>query len=512
MNLNMVNRRKLGMLTAAVSLIVAVVEGALSLVRTREILFTFGDSTNAILQVAVQITAYLVLIESGMTVAYQLKLYKPLEENDTRRISALFWGLQKNLRSIVIKMLIVANICSFVYVFFLLNTDESSVYAFAIFFVMGLRFVSPYFFTLQERTILLANERGYIATAVQGILQCGTLLTEILLCKYTDFPLPIILFVYIIGVIFTKLLYVFYRKKFMGLKLDHSVEADLEPTGMTRDILVHQVSGMISSNTDNILLSVMNSLTNVTIYSSFSTVMNYPISLFNSIISSMKASVIIKIQKREKNAFDLYENVMKLSCYIMAVTTSVFFVQINKFIDLWIGERYELNDFCVLLFSIILFTQVVFNVLTIGVDAEGLYKETKKYAIAQAVTNFVLTLMLIPVCGIAGALIGTVVSVLVVKYPFMSMVVYRDVFHKRNTSIQILLSGVTATVIATILQLLVSGIWNKNTWITFILSSLVCGMLSFIAVTCWYIVMDRKMMRYFFGGFLRKLIAYKKSQ
>lgn len=63
----------------------------------------FGDSTNAIMQVAVQITAYLVLIESGMTAAYQLKLYKPLEQDDIDKVSALFFGLKRNLRNIAIK-------------------------------------------------------------------------------------------------------------------------------------------------------------------------------------------------------------------------------------------------------------------------------------------------------------------------------------------------------------------------------------------------------------------------
>lgn len=92
----------------------------------------------------------------------------------------------------------------------------------------------------------------------------------------------------------------FIEKRVLRINFNYLVEPDFEPSGMTKDILMHQVSGMISSNTDNILLSIMSSLTNVTIYSAFSTVMNYPALLLNSIIGSMKASVIIKVQKREK--------------------------------------------------------------------------------------------------------------------------------------------------------------------------------------------------------------------
>lgn len=80
----------------------------------------------------------------------------------------------------------------------------------------------------------------------------------------------------------------------------------------------------------------------------------------------------------------IYENVLKLSCLVMSIFTSVFFVQINNFVSLWIGNKYILENVCVLMFSIILFMNVVLNVLTIGVDAEGLYKETKMIAVGQA--------------------------------------------------------------------------------------------------------------------------------
>lgn len=96
---------------------------------------------------------------------------------------------------------------------FLLNINESRVAAFSIFFVMGLRFVSPYLLTLEERTILIANEKGYVSIAIQGILQCVTLVLEIMLCKFTELPLAAILCSYIVGVLIAKFIYVIYRKK-----------------------------------------------------------------------------------------------------------------------------------------------------------------------------------------------------------------------------------------------------------------------------------------------------------
>ena len=39
------NRKKLGILTAAIALLIAIIEGALSLCRTRVVLMTFGDET-----------------------------------------------------------------------------------------------------------------------------------------------------------------------------------------------------------------------------------------------------------------------------------------------------------------------------------------------------------------------------------------------------------------------------------------------------------------------------------
>lgn len=492
------NRKKLGILTAAIALLIAIIEGALSLWRTRVVLMTFGDETNAIMQVAVQITAYLVLLESGMTVAYQLKLYKPLSEKDKPRISSLMKGLKTNLWNIVIKMFITVNICSLIYVFFLLNTEACSKYeAFMIFFIMGLRFVSPYLLTLSEKTVLFACEKGYVANVFQGILQSGTLLIEILLCKYTSLPLVAILSSYIFAVIIVKFMYVWYRKKILNIEFEHDVVADLAPKEMTKDILLHQISGMVATNTDNILLSIMSSLTNVTIYSSYNTVLNYPVTLFTTITNSMKASVIIKIQNHDSNAFQTYENVLRLSSLVMAIVTSVFMVQINRFITLWVGEKYLLNSICIAFFSYILYNRVVLNVLTIGIDAKGYYKETKQYAIAQAIVNLGLTLLLIPLFGIEGALIGTVVSIALVKEPMMSRFVYKNVFGKKNNGSKIVYSGLISAVVAAIVSYLLTRKVEAESISGFLFTSVIVAVIASCIVCVCFFVFERDVFKLF---------------
>lgn len=487
------NRKKKSMLTASIAIIVALLEGILSIVRMKVVLITFGDSSNAIMQIAVQITTYLVLVESGMTAAYQLKLYKPLSNGDSLRVSELFLGLKKNLRDIVFKMIVIINIVSFVYVFLLLNTDESKIVAFFIFLVMGLRFITPYIFTLPERTLLIASEKGYIANAIQGLLQCSTLLIEVLLCKFTRLPLPAILFSYIFVVIICKALYVYCRKKVLRIELVDKVNPDFEPRKMTKDIFVHQIAGMITNNTDSFLLSIMNTLTNVTIYSAYTSVINYPITLFTTIINSVKASIIVKMQNKDENAYDIYENMLRLSCFVMSIFTAVFFLQINNFMALWIGKKYELNIISVAIFACILYMRVVLNVLTIGVDVKGIYKETKKVAFSEAAVNLVLTIALIPFLGITGALIGTVISLLFVKWPIMGYIIYKDVFHKKNVSQSIILNGLLCTLVTILVTIKASTMIHVISWLKFALSVAFSGIIVLSVVLLWYLITEKKL-------------------
>ena len=72
-----VNKTTLGVKTAVTVIITSLIQGVLTFVRTRTLILTYGDDINGVIQVALQMSAYLTLIQNGMSAAYRFKMYRP---------------------------------------------------------------------------------------------------------------------------------------------------------------------------------------------------------------------------------------------------------------------------------------------------------------------------------------------------------------------------------------------------------------------------------------------------
>ena len=67
---------------------------------------------------------------------------------------------------------------------------------------------------------------------------------------------------------------------------------------------------------------------------------------------------------------------------------------------------------------------------TTFITANGLFKETKKCAYVDMITNLVLSLILVHFLGIAGVLIATVISMFIAEYIMKSVILFKHVLKK----------------------------------------------------------------------------------
>ena len=137
-------RSRIGIISTIIIVVEAVIIGALTMIRTRYVIEIFGTNINGVVQLANQLTAYMLLFESGMTAAYQYNMYKPLINKDTTRISQLYLGMKHDFRIIAAKMAGCALIIAFLFSFVLMNRGVTYSTSVALLCVMGLRLVAPY--------------------------------------------------------------------------------------------------------------------------------------------------------------------------------------------------------------------------------------------------------------------------------------------------------------------------------------------------------------------------------
>ena len=121
---------------------------------------------------------------------------------------------------------------------------------------------------------------------------------------------------------------------------------------------------------------------------------------------------------------------MNLICFILYGVASVCFVNLfTPFIELCFGEKFVLPIIVVLLISVNNFL-VGLNLAPITIQsAAGLYNNDRYVPIIQSIVNIVISVALVFPLGIAGVLLGTLISqfIPIIVKP---VIAYRHVFNE----------------------------------------------------------------------------------
>ena len=165
------------------------------------------------------------------------------------------------------------------------------------------------------------------------------------------------------------------------------------------------------NGTDNIVISKAIGLVMVGIYSNYLMIINsiYNIlnQIFNAITSSIGNLVVTTNEKRSKN---VYENLNFFTFLLYGTVSICIMVLINPFIKIWIGEEYVLSDFVSFLLSLNLYITGMQSVTTSFRNAYGLFYKAKYRPIFMCVLNIILSIFLAYYLGIAGVILGTIIS------------------------------------------------------------------------------------------------------
>ena len=282
------------------------------------------------------------------------------------------------------KVFIIASVVIPVYSLILTNKGVSFGSTVLILAIISIRLVAPYFVTLPERCLIDIKEKNYLVNWVEGIKDSFSLFVEIILILYTKLPLPVILSFNLIWLIISKLIYLYLIRRNYGEHLNWKAQPDQSPSGMTKDVLTHQVASIATSNTDGVTLSIFSTLTNVTIYSAFNNLITYPLLVVYRIINGMRASLALKITREDDNCFSAFQEIQAFAYFCVCLVVPVFLLLANKFVSLWIGPAYQITTLQLILCGAILADGFIMPAIYSARDAKGLYKESKGFAVSQA--------------------------------------------------------------------------------------------------------------------------------
>lgn len=166
------------------------------------------------------------------------------------------------------------------------------------------------------------------------------------------------------------------------------------------------------SSTDSLVISAFISTVQVGYLVNYTTISQQLKTLISGLlnpITPMIGNVLATDSEGEskEGAFKLYA-VMRVLIAMMIVVP--FCVLINDFIAMWVGAEYILPASVVVLLVMDLYIHFVHSVNVDFINAAGLFREDRDNEIIAAVLNITLSILGAKTIGLAGVLLGTVVS------------------------------------------------------------------------------------------------------
>lgn len=398
-----------------------VISVALGICVPRLVLVNLGSESNGLMSSVNQILAYLCILETGVGTATVQALYRPVAVGDRTKISEILAATGRYYR--VTGFTYAACVLALAFIFPLTVPSELPFSTISVvILVSGLPNVISYFYQAKFKLLLQVEGKNYIIANLTTICTIIVNISKIVLLMM-GFNIIAVQTAYMVLSLLQVAFFAYYIKKNYSW-LDKSATPDNAAISQKNSAMVHQISSMVFSNTDMLIITLLcgfNLVSVYTVYAMLFGVIKNVLRTINESVYFAMGQCFASDRERFKKMNDAFE-----VCN-MALTFSVFCVA-NRFIEPFVRLYTDgVTDIDYILpYLPILF--IAGYLLSCGrtsslkvIDYAGHFKETQWRSILETGINLVVSIFLVFRLNIYGVLIGTVVALL---YRTNDMIIY----------------------------------------------------------------------------------------
>ena len=361
------------------------------------------------------ILGYLNLAELGISSSISYFLYKPLQSNNRREIADVLSLLGYLYRWIGIFIFSAALIISLFFPLIFGNKEMSmGIVYFAFASILGSQLIG-YFINYRE-ILLAADQKQYLVSVYYQSAGLVKVALQIALAYFYGNPYVWVAIEFIFGVIACIVLNWKINREYPWLRADKSRGRDLlrrypEIMAKTRQIFIHRIKDFVLTKSDELFVFLFVSLRMVAYYGNYVMIASKISLLFTMVLNSVNASVGTLVAEGDPQLEDrVFWELTALRQFVAGVVCFGLLMLMSSFISIWVGEKYVLSEWILLLLVIYTFMNLTRSVVDIFNHAHGLYDDVWSCYVELAL-NVCVTFGLGFFYGIIGILAGKIVSV-----------------------------------------------------------------------------------------------------
>ena len=462
-------RSKKAILNIVVSLVLQIVTLICGFIVPKLLIKNFGSDVNGLTSSITQFLAYITLLEAGFGPVVKAALYKPIAKKNKKEIDNILKASERFFRIIALIFVIYLVVLAIIYPMFV-NTQFDYLFTMSLVLIISISTLAEYYFGMTYQLYLQAEQNTYVTATIQII---GYILNTVAILILVKFNFSIQIVKLVSGIIFVlrPLAQNMYVKKKYKLNLK---EADKNYQLKQKwDGLAQHIAAEVHNNTDITILTIFTEMTEVSVYSVYYLVVKGIKAIIQAFTGGIDASFGDMIARGEKEQLNKSFNAYEL--FYFTITTIAYtctLILIVPFIKVYTAGITDANYIRPLFASLLVISEFIWAVrlpysgLTL---AAGHFKQTRKGAWVEAISNIVISLILVWKLGITGVAIGTLVAMAIRTVEFM----YHSSKHILDRSIlnnvkRVLIIFIEVLTIVGIVQLLPEMVIESYTsWIVY---------------------------------------------
>ena len=455
------------------------------------------------------------LAELGFQQVIVFHLYGVLARDDKEQINNLI-----NIYRLVYRCIgcffIAAALCCvpFLQVFL---ADIEATGSVRIFFIIQALSGACTYFLAYKRNILYADQNGYISGLIDSVFNTSATLLCIAAAVLTR-NYALYLSINLVRTYLSNLVvHLICTRKYPYLhaeKIDWKLLKEI--AGSLKDVVLERLAGYIYGSTDNLIISMFISTVQVGFLNNYTMIINHIKNLMKSLSTPLIPALGNKValEQSSKQQMETFRLLEQVYFWLTGLAVVPVYVLADSFIRMYLGEQYVLPHLILFLMCVDLYVHINQDSCLSFLTANGLFRKRRNISIGGAITNIVVSLLLMKPFGIAGILAGTAVSQMY-YWAARSVAAFRECLKQswRTFALYWLKQlGLLAVIVAAIL---VSGritrdLYVVNGVLTFIINGVICeACFAILALICCRGSRAQRRLEGIVLGMLRKRLRRK---
>ena len=352
--------------------------------------------------------------------------------------------------------------------------------------------VSTYLFSY-KMTILTADQKQYVMSFFNVAVKFVSCVSQIaVLVMWKNFTLSLMLNI-IVTIISNIIMSSIVKRQYAEVFAIKTNLPKNERSQIYKDTLAtlcHKIGGIVANGTDSIIISSFIGISVAGIYSNYHMIIYSLIVIMQQVTGNFTSSLgNAAVVKTGEEQFSDYRKFLFATLWISSYVTACVYVLIDKFMLIWTkSTEMVLDEFTVILITIMLFTDIIRYITTSYINGNGLFVKDKVRPLIEAGINLAISIIAVKRIGLAGVFVGTIVSRVCTTMWREPYLVFKHVFHQ-STKYYWKTVGtffVCTVIIGGTLKVAFEYIFRATTLTTWIAEGILCTIIFNLLLICLF--------------------------